>query len=186
MLYDAAMNTKNKSVNKDMKNTGLEMVGDRIFFIRGQKVMLDSDLAELYGVETKNLNKAIGRNPERFPADFMFQLSDIELKNLRFQFGTSSWGGRRTLPYAFTEHGIAMLSSVLRSSRAIEVNIFIIRAFIKLREMLATHKELAHKVDELERRQDTQGEHIGVIGDILKRLVQEPEKPSGKMGFIIE
>ena len=122
----------------------------RIYLIRKQKVMLDSDLAELYGVETFNLNKAVKRNIDRFPDDFMFQLSQEEAESLRFQIGmskVSGRGGRRYLPYAFTEQGVAMLSSVLNSKRAVQVNIAIMRAFVKLRELLATHKDLAQKLE---------------------------------------
>lgn len=124
------------------------IIDRRIYFIRNQKVMLDSDLAELYQVETKALNRAVKRNPDRFPEDFMFQITKEESKNLRFQFGTSSseYGGRRYLPYAFTEHGVAMLSAVLNSERAVRMSILIVRAFVKLREVLAGNKELARKV----------------------------------------
>ena len=118
----------------------VESIERRIYLIRGHKVMFDSDLAQLYQVETKNLNKAVRRNLNRFPEDFMFQLGKEEFDNLRFQFGTSSlgYGGRRYLPYAFTEHGVAMLSSVLNSGRAVQMNILIIRAFIRMRDMLGT------------------------------------------------
>ena len=129
-----------------------ERVAQSIRWVRGQKVLLDSDLAVLYGVTTGNLNKAVKRNAERFPTDFMFQLDAEEAANLRFQFGISSWGGRRRLPYAFTEQGVAMLSSVLNSERAVKVNIAIMRAFVKLRETLDTNRELARKFAELERR----------------------------------
>jgi len=138
-------------------------IESRILLIRGQKVMLDADLAELYEVETKELNRAVKRNIERFPDDFMFQLSAEEFDNLRFQFGTSSlksqigtsrWGGRRYPPYAFTEQGVAMLSSVLRSSRAIQVNIAIMRTFVQLRQMLSTNAELSRKLVAMEKNYD--------------------------------
>jgi len=119
--------------------------------------MIDTDLAELYQVTTGNLNKAVKRNLDRFPEDFMFPLTEQEAKNLRFQFGISSWGGRRFLPYAFTEHDVAMLSSVLKSQRAIQMSILIIRAFVRLREILATHKDLARKIEDLEIKQQEQG-----------------------------
>lgn len=143
--------------------TGLipvEVIERRIYLIRGEKVMLDSDLAELYRVETKNLNKAVKRNLDRSPPDFMFQLTKQEATALRFQIGTSRWGGRRYLPYAFTEQGVAMLSSVLNSERAVQMNILIIRVFVRLREILATHKDLARKLEELERRQERQAADI--------------------------
>ena len=130
-----------------------ERIERSILLLRGQKVMLDSDLAELYGVETKTLNRAVKRNLDRFPADFMFRLSADEVEALRFQFGTLKLGRgqhRKYLPYAFTEQGVAMLSSVLRSQRAVQVNIAIMRAFVRLREILATHKDLALRLDELE------------------------------------
>jgi phage regulator Rha-like protein len=118
-----------------------EIIEKKILLIRGEKVMLDADLAELYAVETKMLVRAVKRNIDRFPEDFMFQLAEEEFQNLRFQFGTSSqWGGRRYLPYVFTEQGVAMLSSVLNSERAVQVNIAIMRTFVKLRELLSTNK----------------------------------------------
>ena len=131
-----------------------EIIETKIVFIRGKKVMLDKDLAQLYGVTTSNLNKAIRRNTERFPEDFMFQLSKKEFENLIFHFGTSSWGGTRKLPYAFTENGVAMLSSVLNSERAIKVNIQIMRTFTRLREMLMTHKDLKEKIEAMEKKYD--------------------------------
>lgn len=131
-----------------MSNTiiPIELIADKIYLLHGQKVMLDRDLAELYGVETKVFLQAVKRNSERFPESFMFQLSDEEFANLRSQIVTSSWGGRRYAPYAFTEHGALMLSSVLRSKQAIEVSISIVETFVRLREMLASHKDLAEKV----------------------------------------
>jgi hypothetical protein len=142
----------------------VERIEQAILFLRGQKVLLDEDLAELYGVETKVLNQAVRRNADRFPEDFMFQLTREELENLRSQIVTSRcydsssksydlpWGGRRTPPYAFTEQGVAMLSSVLRSSRAVQVNIEIMRAFVRLRQFLASHEELARKVAEMDQQ----------------------------------
>src|SRR3954452_15496204 len=129
-----------------------EEIEQAILLIRGQKVMLDRDLAALYGVETKNLNKAVRRNLDRFPNDFIFQLTKDEAESLRFQFGTSTslHGGRRYLPYAFIEQGVAMLSSVLRSKQAVHVNVAIMRAFVRLRETLSLHKELARKLMDLE------------------------------------
>jgi hypothetical protein len=160
-----------------------ERVESKIFLIRGQKVMIDRDLAKLYGVETFNLNKAVKRNRDRFPDDFMFQLNSKEYQNLTFQFGISSWGGRRTLPYAFTEQGIAMLSSILRSKRAIQMNIVIMRAFVKLRQILATHKELAQKFKELEGRVDKHDSDIRMIFDAIRKMLTIEEKPKRKIGF---
>ncbi len=131
-----------------------QSIEEKIFLIRGQRVMLDRDLALLYGVTTFNLNKAVKRNLDRFPPGFMFQLTVAETENLRFHLGISSsgHGGRRYLPYAFTEQGVAMLSGILRSPRAVQVNVAIMRAFVRLRETLSLHKELAHKLADLERK----------------------------------
>ena len=148
--------------------------------------MLDSDLAELYGVTTFNLNKAVKRNRGRFPTDFMFQLSGPEWKNLRFQIGISSspvWGGRRYPPYAFTEQGVAMLSSVLHSKRAIQMNIEIMRTFVKLRRMVSTHKHLAHKLEQLERHIQTHDAQIRNIFDAIRELMAPPEKSKARIGF---
>jgi hypothetical protein len=160
-----------------------ERIEKSILLIRDQKVLLDVDLAGLYGVETRVLVQAVKRNIERFPADFMFQLTEAEFQILRSHFVTSSgWGGRRTRPYAFTEQGVAMLSSVLRSERAVEVNIAIMRAFVRLREMLSSHAELARRLDELEQRYD---EHFRVVFDAIRQLMApltEPEKQR-RIGF---
>jgi hypothetical protein len=163
----------------------MEMIERRIYVIRGQKVMLDSDLADLYEVETKALNRAVRRNPERFPADFMFQLTSEEAESLRCQFGASNEGrgGRRYLPYVFSEHGIAMLSSVLNSPRAVQMNILIVRAFIRMREMISTHHDLAHKIADLERRQQEQGLQIDAVFDAVRQLIAEPEPPKRSFGF---
>ena len=154
----------------------VEVVATKILLVRGKKVMLDRDLSELYGVETRDLNKAVKRNLRRFPEDFMFRLTEKE-KNLMFQIGTSSWGGTRKLPYVFTEQGVAMLSSVLKSERAIWVNIAIMRAFVKLRELLLTHKELAQKLEELERKYQLHETDIQVIFEAIKRLLERPPEP---------
>ncbi|MDI6752453.1 MAG: ORF6N domain-containing protein [bacterium] len=161
----------------------IERIESKIFLIRGQKVMLDRDLAELYEVATKNLNKAVKRNIERFPEDFMFQLTREEFVNLKFHFGTSSWGGTRTLPYAFTEQGVAMLSSVLRSKRAILVNIQIMRTFTKIREILSTHKELAHKLAEHERKIERHDVEIKAVFEAIRQLMTPPTKEMKKIGF---
>jgi hypothetical protein len=161
-----------------------ERVLQSIRWIRGHKVLLDSDLATLYGVTTGNLNKAVKRNVDRFPSDFMFQLEPEELANLKFQFGIPSWGGRRrSRPYVFTEQGIAMLSSVLNSERAVKVNIAIMRAFVKLRRMLDTNRELAQKFSELERRVGKHDEEIVEILEAIRQLMTPPEKPPREIGF---
>lgn len=152
-----------------------ERINHAIFEIRGHKVMLDTELAALYGVETKMLNRAVRRNLDRFPEDFMFQLSIEELANLRIQFGTSSetWGGRRSRPFVFTEHGILMLSSVLNSERAAKVNIAIMRAFTRMREFVLSHKELSAKLETLERRYDAQ---FKVVFNSIRQLINAKPK----------
>ena len=163
----------------------LELIEQKIFSIRGYKVMFDRDLALLYGVETKYLTRQVRRNISRFPDGFMFKLSQDEF--LRCQNVTSSWGGRRYLPYAFTEQGIAMLSSVLNSERAIQVNIAIIKTFVKLLEVLATHKELAQRLAELERRMDKKDNEIMALFEAIRKLTAPPpEKPKHKIGFIVD
>jgi len=159
-----------------------EIIEKRILLIRGHKVLLDSDLSELYGVSTKRLNEQVRRNIRRFPADFMFQLSSMEIESLRSQFATSKVGrgGRRYLPLVFTEQGVAMLSSVLNSERAVQVNIQIMRAFVRLREMIATHKGLARKLGELENKYDVQ---FKIVFDAIRQLMAQPEAREKKIGF---
>lgn len=159
-----------------------ERIEQAILLIRGQKVMLDRDLARLYGVETKALNQAVRRNLSRFPADFMSQLTPEEAERLRSQFATSNAGrgGRRYLPLAFTEQGVAMLSSVLRSKRAVQVNIEIMRAFVKLRELLATHKDLARKLEALERKYDA---NFKLVFDAIRQLMTPPAPKTKRIGF---
>jgi hypothetical protein len=163
----------------------VERIEKAIFLIRGHKVMLDADLAELYGVTTKRLNEQVRRNFSRFPADFMFQLDAQEASALRSQFATSKRGrgGRRYLPYVFTEQGVAMLSSVLKSERAIQANIAIMRVFVRLREMMAAHKELAFKLAELEERLEGHDEQIQNIFEAIRQLMTPPEPPRRKIGF---
>lgn len=168
-----------------MSNTDLipvEKIEKTIYLIRGEKVMLDRDLAALYGVETKILNRAVKRNLQRFPLDFMFQLTDDEADVLRCQIGTSKKGsgGRRYLPYVFTEQGVAMLSSVLNSERAVLVNIEIMRAFVKLRQMLASNAELSRRLDELESKYDKQ---FKTVFDAIRQLMTPPVRDSKEIGF---
>ena len=159
----------------------VERITEAILFIRSQKVMLDADLAALYGVETKVLVQAVKRNIDRFPGDFMFQLTKQEFDDLRSQIVPSSWGGRRYPPYAFTEQGISMLSSVLRSKRAIQVNIEIMRAFVQLRRMLASHADLARKLSTLEKKYDAQ---FKVVFDAIRGLMAPPEpRKKRRVGF---
>ena len=160
-----------------------EVIERKIYIIRGHKVMLSTDLAELYEVEPKVLMQAVKRNIERFPSDFMFILTNQEFMNLKSQIVTSSWGGiRRANPYAFTEQGVAMLSSVLHSKRAVQVNIAIMRAFVKLREMLAAHKDLARKLNEMEKKYDAQ---FKVVFDAIRQLMTPPEPKKKKIGFVV-
>jgi len=165
----------------------IKRIEKKILLIRNQKVMIDRDLAELYGVATKRLNEQVKRNKERFPFDFMFQLTLEEksevvancdhLKNLKYS---------PNLPYAFTEHGALMLASVLNSSRAVEASIYVVRAFIRLREILLTHKELAKKLKELELKIDSHDQQIQSIFEVINQLLIPPEKPKQKIGFTIE
>lgn len=160
-----------------------EVLMGKILMINDTKVMLDSDLAELYRVKTKVLNQAVKRNSERFPHDFMFQLTEEQWKNLKSQNVTSSWGGRRVLPYVFTEQGVAMLSSVLNSSVAINVNIQIIRVFTKMREMLLTHKDLLIEMEVIRKKIGGQDEKIELIFNYLQQFIKEQETPRVPVGF---
>ena len=166
----------------------IESIVSKIVFLRGEKVLLDRDLAELYGVETGALNRAVKRNSERFPKDFMFQLSAEEAELLRCQIGISKVGrgGRRYLPYAFTEQGVAMLSSVLKSRQAIEVNIAIMRAFVQLRKMIASHDKLARKLAELEQHLEDHDEQIQAIFEAIRQLMAPPEGPRKRIGFEVK
>lgn len=159
-----------------------QRIENSILLVRGQKVMLDQDLALLYGVETKTLNRAVKRNIDRFPPDFMFQLSPEEFKHLRRQFGTSSeWGGRRYPPYAFTEQGVAMLSGVLNSPRAVQVNIAIMRTFVRLRRILAAQADLAEKLNALEKKYDRQ---FKIVFDAIRELMTPKTPPKHRqIGF---
>jgi hypothetical protein len=161
-----------------------EVIESKILMIRGHRVMLDRDLANLYGVETFNLNKAVKRNIDHFPDDFMFQINQEEFKNLIFHFGISRWGGVRKMPFAFTEQGVAMLSSVLHSKRAIYVNIAIMRTFVKLKNIISAHKELAHKLKELEAKIERHDADIGTIFEAIRQLMAPPpELPKRRIGF---
>ncbi len=158
-----------------------ERIEEKIFFIRGKRVMLDRDLAALYGVTTGNLNKAVKRNIERFPGDFMFTLTPQEHMALRFHFGSLKRGAySKYLPSVFTEQGIAMLSGVLKSKRAVQVNIAIMRAFVKLREMMMTHKDLACKIEELEAKFRKHDENFVVVFTAIKKLLEAPRRPKEK------
>jgi len=165
----------------------IELIARKIYLIRSIKVMLDSDLAELYGVETRSLIQAVKRNIERFPPDFMLQLTKEEFDSLRSQIVISKGkGGRRYLPYVFSEQGVAMLSSVLKSKRAIEANIAIMRVFVKLRETVATHKELSRELEDLEQRIEGHDEKIQVIFEAIRQLMAPPDKKVKKIGFTVK
>jgi hypothetical protein len=157
-----------------------------IHFIRGEKVILDFDLASLYGVEVKRLKETVRRNIKRFPSDFLFELTRKESNNLRSQFATSSWGGSRYQPFAFTEQGVAMLSSVLNSEKAIKVNLAIIRAFVQLRKFLETNKELACKIEELERTVSGHDENISLIFGMISQMIEKRNEPREPVGFKIQ
>ncbi len=154
-----------------------EMIMSKIYFIRDLKVMLDKDLAELYGVLTGNLNKAVKRNIKRFPNDFMFQLTKEEFENLKFQFGISSWGGTRSLPYAFTEQGVAMLSGILNSDRAISVNIQIMRIFTKIRLILTDNLSVKLEIEEIKKKLENQDKNIELVFSYLDELIEKQVNP---------
>ena len=164
---------KNNKQEKNITVIPQEIIESRVLLIRGKKVILDENLATLYGVKTKELNRAVKRNHERFPEDFMFQLDKNELENLRFHFGTSSYGGRRYLPYAFTENGIAMLSSVLSSRKAIQINIQIMRTFTRIRELVISNKELQAKIELLEKKFDGK---IRIVFDAINKILISPRE----------
>jgi len=161
-----------------------EIIINKIYFIRGHKVMLDSDIAELYGVETKRLKEQVNRNIKRFPGHFMFELSQEENERLRSHFATLKQGAHsKYLPYAFTEHGVLMLSNILKSGRAIEMSIKIIDVFVKLREMLITHKDILLKLEQIEKKITGHDEEIQMIFAALKELLDPPKEPRNQIGF---
>ena len=176
--------TKSKSLVKVPD----ELVMNKIYFIREQKVMLDRDLAELYAVTTGNLNKAVKRNIKRFPDDFMFQLTNEEFKNLMFQIGTSSWGGTRKMPFAFTEQGVAMLSGILSSDRAIAVNIQIMRIFTRIRQMLSDNTELRLEIEKIKKKLDNHDKNMEIVFQYLDELLEKKEerKSRKQIGYKIK
>jgi ORF6N domain len=161
----------------------IERIESKILLIRGKKVLLAYDLADLYGVSTKRLNEQVKRNIKRFPEDFMFQLTPQEFTNLKSQFATSNWGGRRVAPYAFTEQGVAMLSTVLNSEKAILVNIGIMRTFVHMRELLLNNAKMAEQLKEIEDRMDNQEMNTIIIMDKLRTLTNPKQKETWKIGF---
>lgn len=185
-----------KNLTTSSLSVSVQLIERRIYLIRGQKVMIDFDLAELYGVPTKRLNQAVSRNKKRFPEDFMFRLTKEEAESLRLQFATSNenlrsqivtsssgYGGRRYLPYAFTEQGVAMLSTVLNSEQAIEVNIAIMRAFVRLRQMLETNEELNRQFAAVIKKLSTHDKYFRVVFDELKKLTEKPRSSGRQIGF---
>ena len=174
-----------KKLTTTSLSVSVQLIERRIYLIRGQKVMIDFDLAELYGESTKRLNQQVTRNKKRFPEDFMFRLTKEEAESLRLQFATSNIGrgGRRYLPYVFTEQGVAMLSSVLNSEQAIEVNIAIMRAFVRLRQMLETNEELNRKFAAVIRKLSTHDKYFRVVFDELKKLTEKPPSSGRQIGF---
>ncbi|MGN8059618.1 ORF6N domain-containing protein [Pedobacter sp. 22163] len=160
------------------------IVVNKIYELRGLKVMLDSDLAALYGVETKRLNEQVGRNPDRFPEDFMFQLTDEEWLNLKSQFATSSWGGRRKPPFVFTEHGILMLSSVLNSKQAIQVNIQIVRILSRIRQFIIDNGELKLEIEEIKKKLNNHDKNIELVFTYLDKLIDKKIGPRKRIGYM--
>jgi hypothetical protein len=170
-------------MNQPLATLSPEALAGRIVVIRGQRVLLDSDLAALYEVETRRLNEQIKRNMGRFPVDFMFQLTSDEFANLKSQFATSSWGGRRKLPLAFTEHGAIMAASVLNSDRAVEMSVYVVRAFVQLRAVLLDHKALADKLAALERWVSHHDNSLTEVIDAIRALMAQPKPANRPIGF---
>jgi len=173
----------------DSRPFAIEAIASRIVTLRGERVLLDADLAALYGVETRRLNEQVRRNRRRFPPDFVFRMTREELENLMSQFATSRWGGRRKLPYAFTEHGAIQAATILSTRRAVEVSVYVVRAFVQLRGVLTANRELAKRLDELEarieRKIDTHDRVIADILDAIRQLMSPPEpKPKRRIGFV--
>ena len=179
------MRKRHKNTRGQILPVPVEVIERRIYLVRLQKVMLDADLARLYEVPTKVFNQAVKRNLERFPEDFMFQLTSSEAASLRSQFVTSKIGrgGSRYLPFVFTEHGVAMLSSVLKSKRAVQMNILIVRAFVKLREMFSTHKAWAARLEKLESNQRRHASVITILAEEIEDLKRPPAPPTRRIGF---
>ena len=170
-------------MNESLAALSPQALAGRIVVIRGQRVLLDTDLAQLYEVETRRLNEQIKRNMGRFPLDFMFQLTSEEFEILRSQIATSSWGGRRKLPLAFTEHGAIMAASVLNSDRAVEMSVYVVRAFVQLRAVLLDHKALADKLTALERRVSHHDNSLAEVIDAIRALMAQPKPANRPIGF---
>jgi ORF6N domain len=173
----------NKAISSPKAELSMQVLAGRILVIRGQRVVSDSDLALLYGVETKRFNEQIRRNLTRFPPDFMFELTQEEFKSLRSQFATSKRGGRRYLPLVFTEHGAIMAASVLNSERAVQMSVYVVRAFVQLRELMVDHKVLADKLDALERRVSHHDNSLVALIDAIRALTEQPKPVKRPIGF---
>ena len=173
----------NKIPSSPVAELSPKALAGRILVIRGQRVVLDSDLAQLYEVETRVFNQAVKRNLKRFPSDFMFQLTEFEFENLRSQSVTSSWGGRRKLPLVFTEHGAIMAASVLNSERAVQMSVYVVRVFVQLRELMVDHKVLADKLDALERRVSHHNNSLVALIDVIRALTEQPKAANRPIGF---
>ncbi len=173
----------NKATSSPKAELSPQVLAGRILVIRGQRVVLDSDLAQLYEVETRVFNQAVKRNLKRFPSDFMFQLTELEFENLISQSVTSSWGGRRKLPLVFTEHGAIMAASVLNSERAVQMSVYVVRAFVQLRELMVDHKVLADKLDALERRVSHHDNSLVALIDAIRALTEQPKPVKRPIGF---
>ena len=185
MYLSATLKKANRLMPPNEQLVPIEVIERQIYLIRGQKVMVDRDLAALYGVQTRALNQAVRRNLRRFPPDFMFQMNQGEFENWKSQIVISKKEkmGLRRKPLVFSEQGVAMLSSVLNSERAVQVNIIIVRAFVRLREWLSAHKDLAHKLDELERKYDKHEVEIQAVFSAIRKLIDTPPKPRRSIGF---
>ena len=183
MSQSTTPNSPSTGVKPAVAALSPQALAGRILVIRGQRVLLDSDLAQLYEVETRRLNEQVKRNVGRFPVDFMFQLTESEAENLKSQFATSSWGGRRKLPLVFTEHGAIMAASVLNSDRAVEMSVYVVRAFVQLRELLVDHKVLADKLAALERRVSRHDNSLAEVINAIRALMAQPQPANRPIGF---
>ncbi len=183
MSQSSTPNSPTSGVKPSVAALSPQALAGRILVIRGQRVLLDSDLAQLYEVETRRLNEQVKRNVGRFPVDFMFQLTESEAENLKSQFATSSWGGRRKLPLVFTEHGAIMAASVLNSERAVEMSVYVVRAFVQLRELLVDHKVLADKLAALERRVSRHDNSLAEVINAIRALMAQPQPANRPIGF---
>jgi hypothetical protein len=183
MAFYSLITKQLKMANNNLPKVPQVFIVNKILLLRDKRVMLDSDLAELYDVPTKRMNEAVKRNIERFPDDFLFQLTKEEVEILRSQIATSSWGGKRYLPYAFTEHGVLMLANVLKSEQAIQMSLQIIRVFVQMRELALTHKDILVKLLKIEKKITEHDEDLKVLFEAVKGLLTQPKKDRVKIGY---